>query len=627
MKAVVFELPHPQDLEEGQLERCLRALHGELAHLPHENCRQVTSYRGRPGLLLQLPKEELAAACTSVREILRAMRIEFVEHLYYDLPQTMPVESIETQAPASDPGAPKRRKKALRRHLEAGRAFCRMELFGDARASFQAAHELEPRCAEALYGLGVVEAKEGRDDTAELLVRRAISLDNGRAVYHYTLGGLCHRDGRLEEAEQHLKRAVGLDPQDPVYFDFLGWIYLDQGELDRASSAFQEALERAPGLPSALSGMGSVLFAEGNLEESVSLLEQAVEDTPDYLVARLQLGWCRFHVGDDRAEEDFLQVLHGDVEELREPAAFGLGRLYLRRGTLNLAIEYLERSAGEDWPSAHWLLGEAFFLSGRFEEAEKELLRALELDPELRDEVETRLALCAMRRGRMDQAEVWIRRALDHQGLQAPLLELLGAIQGSRLEWEDARRSLQQACGLEPDNVPARFQLGWIHENLDELDAARDCYLRALRLDPGCLEAAVHLGWLFLDEDRLGEAAVVFESALERYPEEGELMSGLGRVLYREGRFDRAADLLHRALLRLPERPDTRAWLGAALCSVGRVDEGRRELRQALSEGPDEETASFIRRQVRRRAPRVSTLAEGLAARTRKKGDRLRSVS
>lgn len=625
MKAVVFELPQPQDLEEGQLDRCLRAIRAELADLPPENCRQVTSYRGRPGLLLQLPKEQLVEACAAVREILHVCRIEFVEHLYYDPPRTMPLESIETEAAPAAP--PKRRKKALKRHIEAGRAFCRMELFGDARAQFQAAHELEPRCAEALYGLGVVEAKEGRDDTAELLVRRAIGLDGDKAVYHYTLGGLCHRDGRLDEAEQHLKRAIGLDPDDAAYFDFLGWIYLDQGDLERASSSFQEALERSPGLPSSMSGMGSVYFAEGNLEESVEVLEQAVEDAPDYLVARLQLGWCRFHAGDERAEEDFLQVLHGDFEELREPAAFGLGRLYLRRGTLNLAVEHLEKCCHDEFPSAHWLLGEALFQSGRFEEAEKQLLRALELDGDLRDEVETRLGLCAMRRGLMDQAEVWIRRALDHQGPQAPLLELLGAIQGSRCEWEEARRTLRQACFLEPDNVPALFQLGWIHENLDELETARECYLKALRLDPSGLEPALHLGWLFLDEDRLGEAGVVFETALERHPEDGELLSGLGRVLFREGRFDRAADLLHRALMAQPERPDTRAWLGAALCSLGRTDEGRRELRQALAEGPDEETASFIRRQLRRRTPRVSTLAEGLAARARKKDDRLRSVS
>lgn len=624
MKAVVFELPQPHDLEEGLLERCLRSIRAELAHLPPENFRQVTSYRGRPGLLLQLSREALAAACDAIRRILRDARIEFVEHLYYEPPQPIPLAELEPAAPQAPP---KRRKKALKRHLEAARAFCRMELFGDARIQFQAAHELDPLCAEALYGLGVVEAKEGRDDTAELLLRRAVGLEGSKAVYHYTLGGLCHRDGRLEEAEAHLKRAVALDPDDATYFDFLGWIYLDLGQLERAAAAFQEALERIPGMGSALSGMGSVLFAEGHVEESLHLLEQAVEDAPDNLVARLQLGWCRFHVGDERAEEDFLQVLHGQAPELREPACFGLGRCYLRRGSLELAVEYLERSVQDDWPAAHRLLAEALFQSGRLEEAEKGFARALELDPESRDELETRLALCSLRRGHLDLAEVRIRRALDHQGPQAPLLELLGAVQGSRGEWLEARLTLVQACALEPDNVPARFQLGWVHENLEDVASARDCYLRALRLDPGCREAALHLGWLFLDEDRLGEAGVVFENALEKHPEDGELLSGLGRVLYREGRFDRAADLLYRALVRQPDRSDTRAWLGAALCSVGRVDEGRRELRQALREGPDEETASFIRRQLRRRAPRVSAVAEGLAARARKKGDRLRSVS
>jgi len=54
LKAIVFELPDPGDLEEGRLERILADLHRTLSHLPAGAARQVVSYRRRPGLLLQL---------------------------------------------------------------------------------------------------------------------------------------------------------------------------------------------------------------------------------------------------------------------------------------------------------------------------------------------------------------------------------------------------------------------------------------------------------------------------------------------------------------------------------------------------------------------------------------------
>lgn len=627
LKAIVFELPRPEDLEEGRLDRILADLRTALGGWPQDRVRQVLSYRGRPGLLLQLGKEELASACAVVRSTLQTERIEYVEHLYHGTPRSMPIPPGGIPQEPQPELSPNRRRRLVRRCLRAGHAFCRMGLLADSRAQFQEAHTLAPDCGEALYGLGLVEAQEGHDEIAERLLLRAIALDPGKSGPHLALARLLYRSGRLEEAEKLARQAIALEPGDSGGFDALGWACLDLGRTEQALAAFREALELSPGLSSALSGMGSALFVEGRLEESTALLEHLLLEDPGYLTARLQLGWCRFHAGEaERAEADFLHVLHGEIEELRDPAAFGLGRLYLQRGNLPLAIENLQRCAGS-WGQARWLLGEALFQAGRLAEAESELLCALELDPGLQEEIETRLAMCTLRQGRLEEAQSWICKALEHQGAQAPLLELLAAIHGSRGEWAKARQVLEEACRLEPDSAPACFQLGWVDENLEEPERARSSYLRALRLDPGMADAALNLGWIFFDEGRLGEAGVLFESALEHNPLDGEVLYALGRVLYREGRLEQAISRLQQALDQKPERADTRAWLGAALCSAGREEEGRKELRQALREGPDEETASFIRHQLRQRLSRSAPRTGTMTARTRRKAQRLPSAS
>ena len=280
LKAIVFELPRPEDLEEGRLDRIVADLRATLAHLPTERVRQVLSFRGRPGLLLHLSKDELGPACARVREILDAERIEYVEHLYYGEPRTMAVPPAGLAEPAEPGWTPKRRRRELKRLLEGGHAFCRMDLFGDARVQFQAAHTLDPDCAEALYGLALVEAREGRDEICERLLRRALSLDSQKSAYQLALGRLYYRAGRLEEAEQAARQAVALAPRDPLSYDLLGWTCLDLGQVERAVSAFREALERSPSQVSSLCGMGSALYAEGHLEESAEFLDQALAEEP-----------------------------------------------------------------------------------------------------------------------------------------------------------------------------------------------------------------------------------------------------------------------------------------------------------------------------------------------------------
>src|ERR1700683_2457853 len=69
-----------------------------------------------------------------------------------------------------------------------------------------------PQHSRALHFLGLIEGQNGRLDLGIDLIRRAIALEPGIAMYHSNLGELLRRAGRLEEAIVEGRRAVEICP-------------------------------------------------------------------------------------------------------------------------------------------------------------------------------------------------------------------------------------------------------------------------------------------------------------------------------------------------------------------------------------------------------------------------------
>ena len=126
-------------------------------------------------------------------------------------------------------------------------------------------------------------------------------------------------------------------------------------------------------------------------------------------------------------------------------------------GDLERAIETYQRSI-EAYPTAeaHTYLGWTYSFQGRLEEATRECLRAIELDPEFGNPYND-VGVYMMQQGRLDEAIPWLekaKRAKRYEPRQFPYMNL-GRIFLRQGRWWDALRELEGAAEVAPQDPDA----------------------------------------------------------------------------------------------------------------------------------------------------------------------------
>jgi Flp pilus assembly protein TadD len=201
-----------------------------------------------------------------------------------------------------------------------------------------------------------------------------------------------------------------------------GWAYLERGDAERAEVAFEHALEFHPDLPEALNGLGVVARTRGDLPGARARFERAVRLSPDFAEGHANLGETLLALGRAHAAEAELRAalrVDPDLADARQ----NLARALIARGIAAPAAR------AEEWgrarrellhlleseplrPGAHHDLGFLDFSEGRYERAEAEYQRAVELAPTSHEALHG-LCISLVRLGRCAEAVRACERCLD----------------------------------------------------------------------------------------------------------------------------------------------------------------------------------------------------------------------
>ena len=259
-----------------------------------------------------------------------------------------------------------------------------------AKEYFEAAMARDPKFALPYDGvaelfwylgfLGIMPPREA-SSTGVLAAMRALELDSTLAETHALLGWFRKElDFDWPEVHREMSRALDLNPASPV----VRFRYA-KGEL----------------LP------------HGRVEEAIAEIEGALESDPLSMDMRHWLGisyWLGHQY--DRAIEDARRVLEQDPDNIR--FLFGIGLFYREKGMFAEAIKAhrrtVELSAGA--PVMLGWLGLALAQSGNTAEAHA-LLKRLDAIARQAYVPPTSLALIYLGLGDMDNAFLWLDRAID----------------------------------------------------------------------------------------------------------------------------------------------------------------------------------------------------------------------
>lgn len=261
----------------------------------------------------------------------------------------------------------------------------------------------------------------------------------------------------------------------------------------------------------------------------------------------------------DAAESIYRQIL---ATSPRHPDALNLlGCVELARGDRDRAIPLIERAVAvaPRVPIYHENLAEAYYRSGRIQQAESECRRALALDP-ARSQALNRLGLIAIDRRDYEAALEHLSRALRHKPAYPEAMSNLAIALNRVGDHALARKYCELSLQLDPtspvawnnlgmafkglgmlpeakqafegagDFPIARFNLGYVHLLEDDLAAGLPlCEWRKQLVDPG--EGLERPEWdgqasgqrlLVVHEQGLGDTILMsqfFVPLLERFPE------------------------------------------------------------------------------------------------------------
>jgi tetratricopeptide (TPR) repeat protein len=278
---------------------------------------------------------------------------------------------------------------------------------------------------------------------------------------------------------------------------------LNDGEYERAIEAYAAAPSRGPDDDFlALLGTGRASVELGRYDEAVTNLERAVETDPESTSTRGLLAEARSESGDERgAREAYEEAIRGNPRNVQVRLDYGLSLLLSDPDASIQAHREIVRMYPRV-PEYRLKLGAALGLLGHREEADRELGKAVEIDP-LSPQNHADVGTVYASTNRPREAAGYYERALDLDPRnQEYAYELGRVLAGLSAEdtgdgdlFEKAEENLQRVDELqplprEPDNrSAAQLALGDLYAAHDRPEDARRAYEEALRLDPENEEA------------------------------------------------------------------------------------------------------------------------------------------
>ncbi len=250
--------------------------------------------------------------------------------------------------------------------------------------------------------------------------------------------------------------AVYLDPEFSEGRRLVGSIHNIYGNYAAARSAFAKVAPGSPQYELAQTEIANSLEAEGRSEEAIAVLKSAVRRDKDAEDARLMLAG-----------------LYASKERHREAV-----------DAASAAIARLGDKPPEDaW--RHFVTRAASLIElDRFLEAEVDLKRAVEIDPEEPVALNYLGYSWAERGVNLEEAFALIEKAVALRPQSGAIIDSLGWAHYQRGEYDLALPHLEKAASLEPADPTITDHLGDAYWSLGRKVEARFQWARALELEP-----------------------------------------------------------------------------------------------------------------------------------------------
>lgn len=435
--------------------------------------------------------------------------------------------------------------------------------------------------------------------------------DRGAAYYHYSLshlytelaGAYNNRSEYLNQAIDNLRLAMKADPSARFLADELSDLYIQGGRLKEGVTEAEAALRENPDDLNARRLLGRIYMRligdpqQGRVNDS--MLQRATEqylkiteNDPKDTEAWLTLG--RLHKisqNSVESEKAFQKAL--DLDPENEDALTGLALVYSDLGDARRASELLKRVSDKS-PNLRTFMA----LAGSYEQmkeyglAAETLRKALELAPENPD-LKRALAQSLLYSDQYDESLKLYTELIAEDAKDVQSWLRISQIHRERRNWEEARKAINEAKKLEPDNLEIVFNEVGIFEAEGKLgeavagmknvleSTAKKSYSASEKANRAIL--LERLGLLQRTHEQYADAVATFRELAVLDEKNGARASAQVMDTWRQAKeFSKALEESEAAKKKFPEERIVILVRGSLLADMGRGAEAAAEVKKLL---------------------------------------------
>jgi tetratricopeptide (TPR) repeat protein len=214
-------------------------------------------------------------------------------------------------------------------------------------------------------------------------------------------------------------------------------------------------------------------------------------------------------------------------------------------------------------PRLYTSLASSLLGVGRVDEAEADIRRALELDPN-NSMAFALQSIIAVTQNEKEKARDLATRAVQANPNSAAARIALSYAQQANFDLNGALASLMEAVRVEPENALAWARLSEMRLSFGELKEALEAAQKAVELNPNIARTQAVLGFAYLTQVKIGESMAAFEKAIELDQGDPLPRLGLGLAKIRQGDLEGGRGEIEVATTLDPNNALIRSYLGKA---------------------------------------------------------------
>jgi tetratricopeptide (TPR) repeat protein len=320
----------------------------------------------------------------------------------------------------------------------------------------QANHNFDRLLSAATDALG-----SGQIDIAAQAAEQALALNPESVAAKYLVGVTAARRREHDLAAKMLSQVLEADPNFYEAVISLATIFRETGNHIESVALSKRGITIRPNDPQAHNNLGRSLLSARNLDEAANSFGRAIAIQPKYSVAYYNLGKTRQLQGrDGEAAEAFSNAarLSPTPENV-----FAYGHMLLTLCNYDAAVDCGSWAVSQfpNSAAAHLLLCGALTETSQIEQAEFHLKRAIELDPEGKEALQTAVRQRPL--GYISEANENLRRVLMQNPRQISAFDSL--MQNQKVT-EDDRGLVDRMRGMLSEDALSQTELVSIHYGL-----------------------------------------------------------------------------------------------------------------------------------------------------------------